>query len=65
MSKKQVKVIVNCLDGEDFYASMRIIANHGSFFQLTKADMKKKCKMGTCLNVVLYFKNHDSILVTA
>jgi len=39
-------VIINCLEGDDFHATFRVIADHGKFFQLTKSDMKKKYKMG-------------------
>lgn len=46
MANKKMDVIINCLDGEDFYATIRVIATHGKFFQLTKNDMKKKYKMG-------------------
>jgi len=42
-------VIINCLEGDDFYATFRVIADHGKFFQLTKSDMKKKYKMGTTI----------------
>lgn len=46
MANKKMNVIINCLEGEDFYATIRVIAEFGRFFQLTKNDMKKKYKMG-------------------
>ncbi|XP_025202615.1 fatty acid synthase-like [Melanaphis sacchari] len=46
MANNKMNVIINCLDGEDFHATIRVIADHGKFFQLTKSDMKKKYKMG-------------------
>jgi len=46
MANKKMNVIINCLDGYDFYASLRVIADHGKFFQLTKTDMKKNYKLG-------------------
>lgn len=46
MAHKKMDVIINCLDGEDFHASLRLIAVSGKIFQLTKTDMKKKYKMG-------------------
>jgi len=46
MANNKMDVIINCLEGEDFYATIRVIAKHGKFFQLTKSDMKKKYKMG-------------------
>jgi len=47
MANKKMDVIINCLDGEDFHACLRLIAVSGKIFQLTKTDMKKKHKMGT------------------
>lgn len=47
MENNKMNVIINCLNGEDFYATIRVLAPHGKFFQLTKSDMKKKYKMGT------------------
>jgi len=49
MANNKMDVIINCLEGEDFYATFRVIAGHGKFFQLTKSDMKKKYKMGTTI----------------
>lgn len=46
MNKNKMNIIINCLDGEEFHATLRVIAPHGKFFQLTKSDMKKKYKMG-------------------
>ncbi|VVC29215.1 Hypothetical protein CINCED_3A015604 [Cinara cedri] len=46
MANKRMDVIINCLNGEDFHASMRIMKQHGTFFQLSKTDMRKKYKMG-------------------
>ncbi|XP_025423656.1 fatty acid synthase-like [Sipha flava] len=46
MANNKMNVIINCLDGEDFHATVRVIADHGKFFQLTKSDMKKEYKMG-------------------
>lgn len=46
MANQKMDVIINCLEGEDFHATIRVIAKHGHFFQLTKNDMKKKYKMG-------------------
>lgn len=43
---KGINTILNCLSGNDFHASLRIIATFGQFFQLTKVDMKKKKKLG-------------------
>lgn len=43
---KGISVIINCLSGSDFHATMRIIAPYGKFFQLTKTDMKNKGKFG-------------------
>lgn len=42
-----VAVILNCLHGHDFHASVRSIASRGKFFELTKTDMKNKEKLGT------------------
>lgn len=47
MANNKMDVIINCLDGEDFHATLRVLAESGKFFQLTKNDMKKKYKMGT------------------
>lgn len=47
MANKKMDVIINCLDGEYFYACLRLIALSGKVFQLAKTDMKKKLKMGT------------------
>lgn len=46
---KGVAIIVNCLQGHDFYAAVRSIANHGSFFQLAKTAMKNKEKLGNII----------------
>ncbi|XP_060836307.1 fatty acid synthase-like [Rhopalosiphum padi] len=57
MANNKMDVIINCLEGEDFYATIRVIAKHGKFFQLTKSDMKKKYKMGLnkFLNNISFF----------
>lgn len=47
MANHMMDVIINCLDGENFQATLRVLAKSGKFFQLTKNDMKKKYKMGT------------------
>lgn len=49
MANNKMNVIINCLEGEDFHATVRVIADLGHFFQLTKSDMKKKFKMGTTI----------------
>jgi len=46
---KGVSMIVNCLHGHDFHASVRSIALRGIFFQLTKTDMKNKDKIGNII----------------
>lgn len=46
---KGIPIILNCLNGNEFYASLRIISNRGNFFQLSKTDMKKKNKLGSII----------------
>ncbi|XP_022162608.1 fatty acid synthase-like [Myzus persicae] len=57
MANNKMNVIINCLEGEDFHATVRVIADHGKFFQLTKSDMKKKYKMGmwAFINSISFF----------
>lgn len=60
-----VTVILNCLHGHDFHASVRSIAMRGKFFQLTKTDMKNKDKLGMLVflkNVTFYGVSPDSLL---
>lgn len=52
MTNHKMNVIVNCLVGEDFYASLRLLETHGNIFQLAKSDMKKKYKLGTYLLII-------------
>jgi len=52
---KGVSTILNCFSGNEFHASLRLIASFGHFFQLAKTDMKKKNKFGNIIAV-----NHDS-----
>lgn len=62
---KGVAIIVNCLHGHDFYAAVRSIANHGSFFQLTKTAMKNKEKLGLLVFlkcITFYGVSLDSLL---
>lgn len=56
MDNKKMSIIINCLTGEDFYATIRVSAPHCKFFQLTKTDMKKKYKIGTN-KIILYVLN--------
>jgi len=46
---KGTSIILNCLSGHDFHASVRSIAFRGTFFQLTKTDMKNKDKLGNII----------------
>lgn len=48
---KGVSIVLNCLSGNEFHASLRTIATYGKFFQLTKFDMKNKEKMGNIIAV--------------
>lgn len=41
-----ISIILNCLNGNDFQSSTRVISKFGKFFQLTKTDMKNKDKLG-------------------
>jgi hypothetical protein len=59
MANNKMNVIINCLDGEDFHATVRVIADHGKFFQLTKSDMKKEYKMGTYNTINVQEKRVD------
>ncbi|VVC29213.1 Acyl transferase/acyl hydrolase/lysophospholipase,Ketoacyl-synthetase, C- [Cinara cedri] len=43
---KGVSMILNCLSGSEFYASVRSLSTMGKFFQLTRSDMIKKNKLG-------------------
>lgn len=47
---KGVAIILNCLSGQDFYGSIRSIGPFGTFFQMSKTDMKNKEKFG---NIIL------------
>lgn len=46
MANKKMDLVINCLEGEDFHASLRVLGPFGRIFQLTKNDMKKKHKLG-------------------
>uniref|UniRef100_A0A2S2P8N0 Fatty acid synthase n=1 Tax=Schizaphis graminum TaxID=13262 RepID=A0A2S2P8N0_SCHGA len=62
---KGVSIIVNCLHGHDFHASVRSIAHRGIFFQLTKTDMKNKDKIGMLVflkNIIFYGVSPDRLL---
>lgn len=50
---KGVSIVLNCLSGNKFHASLRTIAQFGKFFQLTKVDMKNKDKMGTIMSAYI------------
>lgn len=55
---KGISIILNCLTGNDFYASLRVLSTFGKFFQLAKTDMKNKNKLGNILIIVSYIRNY-------